>query len=138
LRVNGKEPSFAPKKQDREPFYIFVDEAEFKRAGTKLLALAMSVSQHKERIFQDTREVLEAETQDFWAAGNINALRKKGLHFADATETGLRPRGKVSITSMHWPPATGSRGGAASDLTLHILDRDMGDEVRGTRNLSRR
>ncbi|NEI63861.1 MULTISPECIES: AAA family ATPase [Rhizobium] len=26
--------------------------------------------------------------------------------------------------------------GAASDLTLHIVDRDMGDEVRGTRSLS--
>ncbi|WP_225140934.1 MULTISPECIES: SbcC/MukB-like Walker B domain-containing protein [unclassified Bradyrhizobium] len=26
--------------------------------------------------------------------------------------------------------------GAASDLTLHIIDRDMGDEVRGTRSLS--
>lgn len=26
--------------------------------------------------------------------------------------------------------------GSASDLTLHIIDRDMGDEVRGTRSLS--
>ena len=26
--------------------------------------------------------------------------------------------------------------GAASDLTLHIIDRDMGDEIRGTRSLS--
>jgi exonuclease SbcC len=26
--------------------------------------------------------------------------------------------------------------GTASDLTLHIIDRDMGDEVRGTRSLS--
>lgn len=26
--------------------------------------------------------------------------------------------------------------GAASDLTLHVIDRDMGDEVRGTRSLS--
>jgi hypothetical protein len=86
LRVNGKAPSFTPKKQNREPFYIFVDEAEFNRDGTKVLALAMSVSQHEERIFQDTREVLEGEVQDFWAAGDINALRKRGLHFADATE----------------------------------------------------
>ncbi|MBZ9696424.1 MULTISPECIES: reverse transcriptase family protein [unclassified Mesorhizobium] len=86
LRVNGKKPSFKPKKQNREPFYIFVDEAEFKRAGTTVLALAMSVSQHEERIVQETREVLEAEMQDFWAAGNIDALRKRGLHFADATE----------------------------------------------------
>jgi hypothetical protein len=86
LRVNGKKPSFTPKKQNREPFYIFVDEAEFNRAGMKVLALAMSVSQHEERIFQDTREVLEAEVQDFWAAGDLNTLRRKGLHFADATE----------------------------------------------------
>ncbi|MCW2272877.1 RNA-directed DNA polymerase [Rhodoblastus acidophilus] len=85
LRVNGEKPSFTPKRQDRKPFYIFVDEAEFERAGTKVLALAMSVSQHEEQIFQETNEVLEAELGDFWAAGDINALRKKGLHFADAT-----------------------------------------------------
>jgi RNA-directed DNA polymerase len=86
LRVNGKKPSFKPKKQNREPFYIFVDEAEFKRDGTTVLALAMAVSQHEGQIVQETREVLEAEMQDFWAAGNIDALRKRGLHFADATE----------------------------------------------------
>ncbi len=86
LRVNDKKPSFKPKKQNCEPFYIFVDEAEFKQAGTTVLALAMSVSQHEDRIVQETSEVLEAEMQDFWAAGDINALRKKGLHFADATE----------------------------------------------------
>ena len=43
LRINSKKPSFKPKKQNREPFYIFIDEAEFERAGKKMLALAMSV-----------------------------------------------------------------------------------------------
>jgi exonuclease SbcC len=33
-------------------------------------------------------------------------------------------------------PRYGLARGAASDLTLHIIDRDMGDEVRGTRSLS--
>lgn len=86
LRLNGKNPSFRPKNQNRKPFYIYVDEAEFKRDGINVLALAMSVSQHEERIVQETREVLEAEIQDLWAAGNINSLQKRGLHFADATE----------------------------------------------------
>lgn len=86
LRLNGERPSFRPKNQNREPFFIFVDEAEFEREGTKVLALAMSVSQHEERIIRETHEVLDAEIQDMWAAGDISALRKKGLHFADATE----------------------------------------------------
>lgn len=86
LRKDGMKPSFSPKNQSRQPFCIFVDEAEFERAGTRVLALAMSVTQHEARIVQETREVLDAEMQDIWAAGDINALRKRGLHFADATE----------------------------------------------------
>lgn len=86
LHANSMKPSFTPKRQNREPFYIFIDEAEFDRAGTRVLALAMSVSQHEQQIVNETREVLEAEIQDLWAPGDINALRKKGLHFADATE----------------------------------------------------
>lgn len=86
LRTNNQKPSFRPKRQGREPFYIFVDEAEFERSGTKVLALAMSVSQHEQQIVNETYEVLTTEIQDFWAAGDTKALQKKGLHFSEATE----------------------------------------------------
>lgn len=86
LRAEGWKPSFEPKRQNREPFYIFVDEAEFKRADTAILALAMAASQHADRIIQETRDVFEEEIQDLWAAGDIQNLMKRGLHFVDATE----------------------------------------------------
>ena len=86
LRINGKRTSFTPKRQDRAPFFMFIDEAEFTRGETKQLALAISVSQHAQQIVDETREVLWDEMQDLWASGDIETLRKRGLHFADATQ----------------------------------------------------
>ena len=86
LRTNGMRASFSPKQQNRSPFFIFIDEAEFERAGTKMLALGMSASQHEDRIFHETNEVLISTIGDIWSAGDIAALQKKGLHFADASE----------------------------------------------------
>lgn len=87
LQVSGNSPSFEPKNQSRAPFYIYIDEAEYIQPnGIKLLALAMSVSQHQEEITQATQKILEATLSDLWAAGNRDAILKKGMHFADATE----------------------------------------------------
>ena len=86
LRINGKKTSFTPKRQNRAPFFMFIDEAEFTRDDTKLLALAISVSQHERQIVDETREVLWGEMQDLWASGDIDTLTRKGLHFADATQ----------------------------------------------------
>lgn len=85
LRKAGMRPSFHPKNQHRIPFDIFVDEAEFDRDGTKVLALGMAVTQHSGRIFRASHEVLEAATSDPFAAGDVDAIRKRGLHYTDAT-----------------------------------------------------
>lgn len=84
LRDANIRPSFAPKNQHREPFSMFVDEAEFQRSGQKILALAMAVSQHAKQIIAESREVLAMALEDLWVAGNVQAIEKKGLHFADA------------------------------------------------------
>lgn len=79
-------PSFEPKNQSRLPFDIFIDEAEFERGGAKVLALGLSVSQHQAEMNQATVAVLARELGDLFAAGKVEVLRKKGLHYADATE----------------------------------------------------
>lgn len=86
LLESGMGPSFAPKNQDRSPFYIFIDEAEYSRNGMKMLALGMSVSQHQDRIVDDSRHLMEEATSDVYGAGKLDEIRKKGLHFADASE----------------------------------------------------
>lgn len=86
LRASGMRPSFAPKNQHRSPFHLFIDEAEFVRGGKKVLALGMAVTQHARRIVDETREVLAATLEDLWAAGDVGAIERRGMHFADATE----------------------------------------------------
>ncbi|QEX18002.1 hypothetical protein FRZ44_33060 [Hypericibacter terrae] len=87
LQTSGHRPSFAPKNQHRLPFYIYIDEAEYARpSGDRLLALAMAVSQHQEQINRATQDLLETTLSDVWAAGNLDAIAKKGVHFSDATE----------------------------------------------------
>lgn len=79
-------PSFEPKNQASTPFHIVIDEAEFVRGGTRMLALGLSVSQHQAEIIQATKAVLGRELGDLFAAGKVDVLRAKGLHYADATE----------------------------------------------------
>ena len=87
LQESESRPSFAPKNQHRTPFHIYIDEAEFIRPdGLQLLALGLSVSQHQDKINLATKMQLEKTTSDIWAAGNKEAIIKKGLHFADASE----------------------------------------------------
>jgi hypothetical protein len=87
LQASGDRPSFKPKNQDRMPFHIHVDEAEYTRPdGDRVLALAMAVSQYQEQINRVAQEVLDATLSDIWAAGNRDAIAIKGLHFSDATQ----------------------------------------------------
>jgi hypothetical protein len=46
----------------------------------------MAVSQHQEQINRVTQEVLDATLSDMWAAGDLDAIATKGLHFSDATQ----------------------------------------------------
>lgn len=86
LQDEGMKPSFAPRGQHRAPFFIFVDEAEFDRDGQKVLALCMAVSQHGHRMATEASQVLEAALADMYLDGDTAVLRKRGLHFVDATE----------------------------------------------------
>lgn len=87
LKRSGGRPSFAPKNQERTPFHIYVDEAEFVMPnGIRLLALGLSVSQHQDKLNLATEMRLEKTTSDIWAAGNRDAIIERGLHFTDATE----------------------------------------------------
>jgi retron-type reverse transcriptase len=87
LRADGFRPSFEPKSQLGIPFYIYVDESEFVGPdGARLLALAMAVSQHQDRIDEATEEVLETYLSDIFADGNPQAIEARGVHFADATQ----------------------------------------------------
>jgi hypothetical protein len=86
LQASGARTSFEPKDQERTPFYIYVDEAEYIRGGNRVLALAMAVSQHQIQVNQATQDVLEGVLSDPWAAGNRDALARKGVHFSDSTQ----------------------------------------------------
>lgn len=86
MHAAGMRSAFAPKNQLRSPFHLFIDEAEYVRDGQKILALGIAVTQYTQQIVTETREILAATLEDLWAAGNLQAIEKKGMHFADATE----------------------------------------------------
>ena len=86
LRDNLMKPSFAPRGQHRAPFYLLVDEAEFQDGTGTVLALCIAVTQHPTQIVDETNSVLRKALSDMFADGDVEALRRKGLHFADATE----------------------------------------------------
>jgi hypothetical protein len=85
LQDSRYSPSFEPRNQNQIPFCIFIDEAEYLHPdGKRILALAMAVSQHQDRIRQATEDVLEDALADMYAAGNRDAISKRGLHFGEA------------------------------------------------------
>lgn len=87
LSNSGMKVSFEPKNQQREPFYIFIDESEFIHPdGAHFLVAAMAVSQHQQLIIDAVRDELAKELSDPYAAGDLDAVEKKGLHHSEATE----------------------------------------------------
>lgn len=113
LQAESMKASFVPRGQHRAPFYLFVDEAEFNRDGRPILALGMTVSQHGPRMATEAGQVLQAALADMYLDGNMEALQKRGLHFADATEdlrieyikrlAGLRFEGYVAFAEYDAP-----------------------------------
>lgn len=101
LKDNGMRPSFTPRGQHRAPFYLFVDEAEFKRGDDRILALCIAVSQHGPRIVAEGGAILETALADPFAAGDVTALVRRGLHFTDATED-LRLAYATRLASMRF------------------------------------
>lgn len=114
LRESGWRPSFKPKDHTTAPFFIYIDESEFRRSDNSVvLALGMAVTQHQDQIVKAAREVLEEFLSDPWAAGDREAIRKNGLHFSDAHPdlrlTYIRRlrsmpfEGYVAFASLHEP-----------------------------------
>ncbi|ASW09556.1 reverse transcriptase family protein [Rhizobium sp. 11515TR] len=86
LNAADMKPSFAPRGMHRAPFVLVIDEAEFSRDDQTYLALCIVVSQHIDRIAEETGRVLSNALNDLWGDGNRNALLARGLHFTDATK----------------------------------------------------
>lgn len=117
LKDNGMRPSFAPRGQHRAPFYMFIDEAEFVRAGQRVLALCIAVTQHGPSIAAEGAAILGAAVSDPFAAGDVKALARRGLHFTDATEdlrlayvrrlASMRFEGYVAYAALEEPAAYG-------------------------------
>jgi RNA-directed DNA polymerase len=113
LQAAGMKPSFAPRGQHRAPFFLFIDEAEFKKEDRRILALGIAVSQHGQRMVTEAAQVLSAALADMYLDGDVEALRKRGLHFADATEdlrieyirrlAGMRFEGYVAFAEYDGP-----------------------------------
>lgn len=82
----GLRPSFEPRQQSRDPFWICIDEAEFRSPNGPVLALGISASQHHDQVERKAADVLQDALGDLFEAGDAEALEKKGLHFADATQ----------------------------------------------------
>lgn len=113
LRADGMKPSFAPRGQGRAPFYLFIDEAEIKHESRTILALGIAVTQNAEALVTAGIDALQAALADLFAAGDRQALIKRGLHFTDATEdlrfdyvkrlAQTRFEGYVAFTEFHRP-----------------------------------
>jgi RNA-directed DNA polymerase len=86
LAAAEKRASYAPRNQRGAPFYIAIDEAEFQSPDGPVLALALAVSQHQDRIQAATAEVLDDWLSDVHADGNREAIAARGLHYANATQ----------------------------------------------------
>lgn len=86
LLANDARPSFPPRSHGNAPFFIYIDEAEYRREDKPVLALCLVVTQHVEKVVDDTVRVLAGATSDMWADGSAEILRKRGLHFTDATQ----------------------------------------------------
>lgn len=86
LMSSGSRPSYEPGRQNRPPFCICIDEAEFRTNEGLVLALVMSVSQHQRELDLAAEDILQEWNSDFWAAGNREIIKRRGLHFVDASE----------------------------------------------------
>jgi len=84
LRDADARVSYRPRGQNKSPFWISVDEAEFASSNGPMLALGLSVTQHQDQVVQATHEVLDDWLADLWAPGDRAALIKRGLHMAEA------------------------------------------------------
>lgn len=86
LKKSGHQKSFIPKNRDRKLIRMYFDETEFEVQGQHYLALALSVSLHQDKINLATKEILEDYFASPWSDGDRELIKKRGMHFSDATE----------------------------------------------------
>ena len=103
LEENDEKPSFKPKNRLQSAVNIFGDETEFEFEGKTYLALGLCVTQHYDRIAISASTTLRNHLADPLADGDLERIKKNGLHFSDATED-LR---KKFVSNMQKLPFTG-------------------------------
>lgn len=103
LEEEGVRPSFEPKNRHRAAVHIFGDETEFEFQDRTYLALGLCVTRHVDRIAISASTTLSNHLADPLADGDLEKIRKNGLHFSDATED-LR---KKFVSNMQKLPFTG-------------------------------
>jgi hypothetical protein len=86
LNESGMKTSFTPRGLRNAPFFLFVDEAEYRRDGRVTLALCITMTQHFDKVLDDTRQLFARVVDDLWLDGDVETLRARGLHFTDCTE----------------------------------------------------
>jgi RNA-directed DNA polymerase len=86
LRRDAVEPSYAPRESRAiQSVSCFVDETEIRFNDKKFLALGLVFTNDSLLFADKTEAVLRAHTiSDAFAAGDKDALKKKGLHFTDS------------------------------------------------------
>ncbi|WP_418595699.1 reverse transcriptase family protein [Ponticoccus sp. (in: a-proteobacteria)] len=103
MKDNDARPSFKPKNRFQAAVDVLVDETEFMWGGESYLGLALCVTQHAQTIANIVNETLANHLANPLADGDLNMIRKNGLHFSDATED-LR---KTFVSSMQKMPFNG-------------------------------
>lgn len=124
MKDNDASPSFKPKNRYQAAIYIFVDETELKREDETYLGLALCVTQHAETIATSVNVTLLDHLADPLADGDLDMIKKNGLHYSDATED-LK---KTFVSSLQRMPFAGyaaiarlSDGETYSETYLRLL-----------------
>lgn len=86
LEESGERPSFKPKNRYQAAVDILGDETEFEFEGKSYLALGLCVTSHFERVAISASTTLRDHLADPLADGDLERIKKNGLHFSDATE----------------------------------------------------
>lgn len=103
MKDNDARPSFKPKNRYQATVDVFVDETELTWSGETYLGLALCVTQHAQTVANTVNVTLLDHLANPLADGDLEMIKKNGLHFSDATED-LR---KTFVTSLQRLPFTG-------------------------------
>ena len=130
LDESGAEVSYMPKNHDRAAFHFFVDETEFDWREKRYLALGISASQQQDTIDAATRRVLEDYCANPFSDGDLEAIKRNGMHFNHATED-LRARYVCALRTLPFQgyivfgEQTGDFEADYTRLLAHVIKRRL-------------